>query len=76
MVRVMSLDKAILRGKERRKGYADRGKPGRNDVTCRPHGGGKPSMACGYCERNRLFSALRRVVAVAQLQDGWMGDAA
>lgn len=30
-------------------------------------------MVCGYCERNRLFRALRRVDAIARTQDGWDG---
>lgn len=68
----MSLDKAIQHGKEHRKQYAERGKPGRYDKTCRPRGGGH-SMVCGYCERNRLFRALRRVDAIARTQDGWDG---
>lgn len=51
----MSLDKAIKHGKEKRKGYAERGKPGRYDTTCRPHGGGS-GRPCTYCERNRLFA--------------------
>ena len=68
----MSLGKAIASGKEHRKGYAERGKPGRNDKTCRPHGGGcAPSMVCTYCERDRLFRPPRRVVAVERTQDGW-----
>lgn len=45
----MSLDKAILHGKEHRKGYAERGKPGRSDPSCRPNGG------CPYCQSNRLI---------------------
>ena len=67
----MSLDKGIEHGKEHRKGYAERGKPGRYDVTCRPHGGSNPSMVCTYCERNRLFRHLRRVDAVIRTQEGW-----
>ena len=50
----MSLDKAIKHGKEHRRGYAERGKPGRYDQTCRPHGGGS-GWPCPYCERNRLL---------------------
>ena len=69
----MSLDKAIQHGKEHRKGYAERGKPGRFDATCRPHGGGKASMVCTYCERNRLFRHLRRVDSVVVTQEGWDG---
>lgn len=45
----MSLSKGIKHGKEHRKGYAERGKPGRYDTSCRPHGG------CSYCLRNRLL---------------------
>lgn len=68
----MSLDKAIAAGKEHRKGYAERGKPGRYDRTCRPRGGGyAPAMVCTYCERNRLFRHLRRVDSVARTQEGW-----
>jgi len=40
----MSLDKAIERGKERRKPYY---KAGKHDKTCRPHG------RCAYCADNR-----------------------
>lgn len=54
----MSLDKAIEHGKEWRRNYAQRGKPGRFDKTCRPHGGGT-SIPCRYCERNRLFAIER-----------------
>jgi hypothetical protein len=50
----MSLDKAIQHGKEHRKGYAERGKPGRFDLSCRPHGAGH-TRPCPYCERNRLL---------------------
>lgn len=49
----MSLQKAIDHGKEHRKGYAERGLPGRFDMTCRPHGAGR--SPCPYCERNRLL---------------------
>lgn len=66
----MSLNKAIQHGKERRKEYAERGKPGRYDRSCRPHGGGD-SRPCPYCERGRLFSALRRVDAASKLQEGY-----
>ena len=51
----MTLDKGIKHGKEHRKGYKERGKPGACDVTCRPHGGGY-KYACPYCEGNRLFA--------------------
>lgn len=62
----MSLVKAIAHGKEHRRGYAERGKPGRYDRTCRPHGGGA-ARPCSYCERNRLFR-LRRTLADAALR--------
>lgn len=51
----MSLRKAIESGKEHRRGYRERGKPGEYDPTCRPHGGGYP-YPCPWCENNRLFS--------------------
>lgn len=54
----MSLDKAIKHGKEKRRSYEQRGKPGRFDKTCRPHGGGT-SIPCPYCARARLFHAAR-----------------
>ena len=54
----MSLDKAIKHGKEHRRSYEQRGKPGRYDFTCRPNGGGS-SRPCPWCERNRLFRHLR-----------------
>jgi hypothetical protein len=47
----MSLDKAILHGKEKRKPYY---KSGKFDPTCRPHGG------CPYCRKNRLHKHKRR----------------
>ena len=43
----MSMDKAILSGKEKRKSY--RGSK-RVDHTCRNHG------SCPWCERNRTFA--------------------
>ena len=58
----MSLDKAIKHGKERRKGYRERGKPGGFDVSCRPHGGGR-AYPCPHCERNRLVWRLRQDAA-------------
>lgn len=64
----MSLDKAIAHGKERRKTYAERGKPGRYDVSCRPHGGSH-AYPCPHCERNRLFKHRKRVDAVVMTQD-------
>lgn len=54
----MSLDKAIKYGKEWRKTYRERGKPGEYDRTCRPHGGGT-SIPCPYCEGNRLIKRKR-----------------
>ncbi len=46
---VMSLDKAILHGKEKRQQF--QGKTSKRfDRSCRNHGN------CGYCENNRLFS--------------------
>ena len=67
----MSLDQGIAHGKEHRKGYAERGKPGRFDATCRPHGGGRPGLVCTHCQRNRLFRHLRQVDTAARLQEGW-----
>jgi hypothetical protein len=49
---VLSLDKAILHGKEKRREYQGRTSK-RFDRSCRNHGN------CGYCENNRLFSLLR-----------------
>ena len=49
---VMSLDKAILHGKEKRQEYQGRTSK-RFDRSCRNHGN------CRYCENNRLFSLLR-----------------
>lgn len=60
----MSLDKAIRSGKEHRKGYAERGKPGRYDPTCRPHGGGS-GRPCPYCERSRLLGRRKLTELVA-----------
>lgn len=51
----MSLDKAIEHGKERRKPYAG---SERVDVSCRPHGGGRP-FPCEWCRRDRLWHAYR-----------------
>ena len=49
----MSLEKAILHGKEKREQY--KGKTSKRfDWTCRNHG------SCDYCKNNRLFS-LRRL---------------
>ena len=57
----MSLDQAILHGKEHRKGYRERGLFGSGDVTCRPHG------ACGYCRLNRLIRK-RRLAAIERFE--------
>jgi hypothetical protein len=57
----MSLDKAIASGKERRKGYQERGLSGEFDKTCRPHGGGT-SIPCPWCENNRAFKLTRLMV--------------
>jgi hypothetical protein len=54
----MSLDKAIAHGKEKRRTYEQRGKPGRFDATCRPHG------SCPYCQRARLFHAAKEAAEV------------
>jgi hypothetical protein len=62
----VSLDKAIKHGKEHRRSYEDRGKPGRYDTTCRPRGAGT-GWPCPYCERNRAFRSLR-ALATAQLR--------
>ncbi len=59
----MSLDKAIKHGKERRKSYRQRGKPGEFARSCRPHGGGH-SSPCSYCQRARLFHALKEAQEV------------
>jgi hypothetical protein len=60
----MSLEKAIEHGKEHRKGYAERGKPGRFDQTCRP-GSRNP---CPYCQRNRLLGA-RKLGELIKIND-------
>lgn len=58
----MTLEKAIVHGKEHRKGYKERGKPGRYARSCRPHG------SCPYCRRARLFHALlEEAIAKEQL---------
>lgn len=65
----MSLDKAIQHGKEHRKGYRERGRPGECDKTCRPHGGGT-SIPCPWCERSRmLLTRLLEVEAKEQIDD-------
>lgn len=45
----MSLDKAILHGKEHRDRYKGKRKAGNVSKHCRPHG------ACQYCKENRLY---------------------
>lgn len=61
----MSLDKAIKHGKEHRRSYAQRGKSGRFDVSCRPHGGGH-ARPCPYCEGARLFHVKREDAEVKE----------
>ena len=51
----MSLDKAILYGKEHRKPYR---KSKRFDKTCRNHG------SCPYCRDNRLHNRYKTVYAI------------
>lgn len=51
----MSMDKAILHGKEHRKPY--RGAKA-VDRTCRNHGG------CPWCEGNRKYRSLKRMPIV------------
>ena len=47
---IMSLNKAILYGKEKRKPYiGDKA----NDCTCRNHG------SCSWCRDNRLYQQLK-----------------
>lgn len=50
----MSIDKAILHGKEHRKPYYH---SGRFDITCRPHG------SCPYCISNRSHASYVRMQA-------------
>lgn len=49
----MSLDKAILHGKEYRKPYYGSKK---FDTTCRNHG------SCIWCKNNRLFNTRKKLV--------------
>ena len=56
----MSLDKAILHGKEHREPH--RGSA-RFDRSCRVHGGGH-AYPCGYCQGNRLFHHYREMAEV------------
>lgn len=51
----MSLDKAILHGKEHRKPYHG---SKAIDRTCRNHGG------CDWCEENRKYSTIKRKAAM------------
>lgn len=53
----MSLDKAILSGKEHRKMY--RGAKA-VDCTCRNHG------SCAWCRSNRLYQAQKQDIAARQ----------
>lgn len=64
----MSLDKSIKHGKDWRKSYKERGKPGEYDITCRPHGAGN-GWPCPWCENNRLHASKSRVDAVVKLQE-------
>lgn len=57
---VVSLYKAILHGKERRKPYTGSESV---DVSCRNHGGGY-AHPCRYCECNRLWHAYREKAEV------------
>lgn len=63
----MSLDKAILHGKEKRKPYYSKAK--RCDVTCRNHGG------CSWCENNRLhqihLARFRSEDELKEYEDEW-----
>lgn len=62
----MSLDKAILYGKEHRSCYHGSKS---FDKTCRSHGG------CPYCESNRKHSErLKRIRAKEQIVDFFRGD--
>lgn len=57
----MSLDKAILSGKEKRKPYTGAKAV---DCTCRNNG------SCDYCKSNRLYSTNKRLLAAeSQLED-------
>ena len=57
----MSLNKAILSGKEHRKPY--HGAKAAN-TTCRNHG------SCGYCKNNRMYSSRKRLdAAKAKLKE-------
>ncbi|WP_300335628.1 hypothetical protein [Accumulibacter sp.] len=66
----MSLDKAIRSGREHRKSYEKRGKPGRFAASCRPHGGGH-KYPCPWCQRARLLHALREAIAVREQLREW-----
>lgn len=60
----MSLEKAIVSGKEKRKAY--RGSKA-FDCTCRNHG------SCSYCERNRTLFDKKARLRVADQVDEWFG---
>jgi len=61
----MSLKKAILHGKEKRKPYYG---SKRFDSSCRPHGGrpGKHVDGCPYCQANREHSTQIKKLAANQ----------
>ena len=54
----MSIDKAILSGKEKRKPYR---KSKRFDRTCRNHG------SCPWCENNRTHSCRKQKLKAEQI---------
>lgn len=54
----MSLDKAILSGKEKRKPYR---KAKAVDHTCRNNG------SCSYCKENRLYKNKKKEVKISGL---------
>lgn len=60
----MSLEKAILSGKEKRKAY--RGSKA-FDHTCRNHG------SCSYCESNRTLFDKKARLHVEGQEDEWFG---
>jgi hypothetical protein len=65
----MSLDQAIRHGKERRRSYKQRGKPGEFDRSCRPHGAGR-QRPCPWCQRARLFGSMRQMAEVDEQMRG------
>jgi hypothetical protein len=54
----MSMDKAIIHGKEKRKPYW---RIGKHDPTCRPHG------SCPWCRGNRKHSEKKRELAANEM---------